>query len=278
MNTLLSKTALLLAVFTISNAAHSQPVWEPWRDLANHVPVAEDLIKERTKTGATEKKYQMQRITLGSGKAINVDEYVVRIDKTPTNMDLNSFQTYVRKNLNTFLNQNVAIFRPHNQDDQNLWNQASLAPPLGTIMVFEINVLVGIRDTAAVVVSKTGSSGWIFSPIKDSPLGDWGTHPVAGNRQFGFRINADGVLEFFTRAFDRVYTTDAGFGEKQAYEGADSLWRSLQTNLSAYIVTNGGTATVVKPNVPGGNIPLDKPRATKVCAPENNLPLCKAID
>lgn len=79
-------------------------------------------------------------------------------------------------------------------------------------------------------------------------------------------------MEFYTRAFDRVYPTQVSLNEKAAFEGANKLWKSFQTKLETFVKANGGSASKVAPNVPGGTVPSNKPQYAIVCAdPAINL-------
>jgi len=73
---------------------------------------------------------------------------------------------------------------------------------------------------------------------------------VSGTKEFGLEQNLDGSYNFYTRGVDRVTEwSDEFVGElpceqKDAFEGADALWTSLQDNLVNYInnPNNGGSA------------------------------------
>lgn len=260
---------LILAILLWLGPATSsiaQNTWDPWLDLINLQPAAAGLITERDNRGHARKDFDIQRIPEGEGDALNIDEYVVQIGTLPNGWSDTEFFGYVRKNLNSFLDQNSATLKPYKSGDANDWNSGTNAQ-LGTLMVFDIKINLAPDDLGAVVVSKTGSLSWVFSPVTDgvSELSsDWGTHPVAGNRMFGLR-GTSGSYEFFTRGSDRVYPTHVAAFENSAFEGADKLWRSLQANLSSYINQNGGSATVLAPTVPGGNDYTQKPQWAAVC-------------
>ncbi len=257
--------------FSTIHFAYADNVWTPWKDLANHKPAQAALIKARTDRGHDEKSYNIQKISEGSGDAINVDKYMVNITRLPNGWNKEKFFEYARSNLNNFFDQSISVFRPFSSADKTDWESGSNAQ-LGTIMVFKIKTGLGTFDDGAVVVSRTGDLSWIFSPIDDGFTGNFGTHPVAGNRHFGLREADDGSLEFFTRAFDRVYPVHVSLNQGAAFRGADALWRSLQTKLAAYVNANGGAASILEPDVPGKNVPKDKPQYSVVCAdPEIDL-------
>jgi hypothetical protein len=239
-------------------------VWSPWSDLAKFKPDAATLQQVRAGRGHVNKDYKVQRIDDGDGIAINVDEYVVRIDKLPAGRNKAQFFWDVRKNLNDFFDHNVSTFGGYTTEDDGDWSSHSNAL-LGTIMVFVIKTSDMTHDDGAVVVSKTTDFSWIFSPIDDGLAGSFGTHPVAGNRQFGLR-DVGRHMEFYTRAFDRVYPFQVKLAEQRAFEGADKLWKSFQSKLQVYVNAKGGSATVIAPNVPGGTVPATKPQYKVVCA------------
>jgi hypothetical protein len=256
---------LTLLAMAILGAPHAHAeVWSPWNDLANFKPDADPLKQARAGRGHSDKDYEIQRIEDGEGDAINVDEYVVRIDALPTGKNKARFFWDVRKNLNDFFDHSVSTFGGYNAADDGDWSSQSEAL-LGTIMVFVIKTPGMTHDDGAVVVSKTSDFSWVFSPIDDGLFGSFGTHPVAGNREFGLR-EVGGRMEFYTRAFDRVYPIQVSLDEEGAFKGADKLWKSLQSNLEAYVNANGGSATKISPNVPGGTAPSNKPQYAAVCA------------
>ncbi|WP_037317374.1 hypothetical protein [Ruegeria halocynthiae] len=261
------RTNLLFTVAALWLAATpgQSEVWSDWVDLANFKPDAAPLQQTRADRGHSAKDYKVQRIDEGTGSAVNVDEYVVRIDTLPSGMNKTQFFWHVRKNLNSFFDQSVASFDGFNGDDTGDWGSQSIAL-LGTIMVFQISTLGGVgNDEAAVVVSRTSDFSWVFSPVTDEALVlGFGDHPVAGNREFGLR-EVGGHMEFYTRAFDRVYPSLVSAAEETAFEGADKLWKSLQTNLENFVNSNGGSATKQTPNVPGGTVPANKPQYAVVC-------------
>lgn len=83
-----------------------------------------------------------------------------------------------------------------------------------------------------------------FTPIKmPFPIG---THPVAGNREFGLRPAGSGYV-FYTQAADRAY--DLTPPERIVLDGAQSLWRSMQTKVAAFVNAHGGQATITGPVV-----------------------------
>lgn len=258
--------ALSVGLLSCISEAQASNAWDPWSDLAKLKPNASELQQKRSQRAPGGNiSYSIQRVSEGKGIAVNIDEYVVEITTLPTGKNKRQFYRYVRINLNNFLDQSISPFLPESASDKDDWG-SQMKALLGTVMRFEINAMPVLpADTAAVVVSRSTDFSWTFSPIEDSAFtGDFGTHPVAGNRQFGLREKG-GKYEFYTRAFDRVFPFHVSQAEKDAFEGADKLWRSLQKNLVNYINNNGGSARALEPNVPGGNDPTKKPQYKDVC-------------
>lgn len=253
--------SILAAMHLAAPAAAAD--WTPWKDLSNFKPDQASLIQARKDRGASDTDYDIQRIKDGEGDAVNVDEYAVHISEMPEDMTKEALFKHVRHNLKDFLDTSVAEFRPYETLDKTDW-ESGVKPKLGTIMVFKIPIALGTFDDGGVVVSKVDQLTWIFSPINNGLLGDLGTHPVAGNRQFGLRT-VDDRIEFFIRAIDRVYPAHVSLDEGAAFKGADKLWKSFQSKLVSYITDKGGAATAPTPTVPGGNDPDAKPQYTDVC-------------
>lgn len=259
-----SGLAALMLTFAAPTIAQSAEL-SLWSELFHFKPDAKTLIEARSKrlqAGDTEKKYEVQRIADGSGKYVNFDEYSITIDQMPVGMNKAGVFKYFRENLDSLLDTSVARFIPYAKSDVTDWKKSPAQ--LGTIMIFEIKLGGGLDDKGAVVVSRASAETWIFSPIKSGiEPADFGTHPVAGNREFGIR-EMGGKVQIYTRAADRVYPTLVALAEGKAFSGADALWKSMQDKTKAYIEKNGGKATVNTPIAVGG---LDKkPAYTDVCA------------
>lgn len=76
--------AFLFITFAIIFNAKSESEWSKWGDLAKLKPNAKELIANRVDRGHDDDiSYEVQLVTNGSGKAIDIDEYVVQIDKLP---------------------------------------------------------------------------------------------------------------------------------------------------------------------------------------------------
>jgi hypothetical protein len=222
----------------------AEPAWAAWKDLLNFAPDRASLSAARSARGRPPLVFEVQRIAEAEKPVVNLDEFAVRIQTLPkvdgsllTDIQLLS---YVRKNLSLFMDGQVAQMGPHLPEDQTEWNQQAM---LGTIMLFHIYKIGLPLERGAVVVSKVSPRSWIFSPVKIG-AGIIGTHPVAGNREFG--IKPDGVEHLlYVRAADRPY--DKLPSEVIVFEGADALWTSFQSRLTKFVNDNGGKATIVTP-------------------------------
>ena len=224
--------------------AWAEPAWAAWKDLLNFAPDHEALSNMRAARGRPPLVFEIQRIANAEKPVVNLDQFAVRIQTLPkiggsmaTDIQLLS---HVRTNLNDFFDPKVAQLAPHLPEDQTEWNQQ--ATP-GTIMLFHINKWGIPIERGAVIVSKVTPRSWIFSPVKIG-AGIIGTHPVAGNREFGIRSEGRAQV-LYVRAADRPY--DKLPPEKVVFEGADALWTSFQERLVKFVNDNGGKATLVTP-------------------------------
>lgn len=176
---------------------------------------------------------------------VNMDYFSVKINTLPIingrRATPNQFLEYIRLNIDQFVDPTLAQFTPYHSvllgiDDRQLWSSNNA---LGAIVSITIP-----GDPGSVIVSRHNSSSWIFSTIKD-PLN--GTHPVSGNREFGYVYNTDGSYTFYTRGVDRL--TDIWGAAYQSWDGtpfknADALWTSFQNKVIAFANNpqNGGTS------------------------------------
>jgi hypothetical protein len=191
----------------------------------------------------------------GLGSRLNMDLFSVKItnmpDKSPgVKYTPAELFDYFRKNINSFVE--GSTFTPiednyYNIHETALWNSSN---PLGALIHIHISL-----DDGTVVCSDYSTSSWIFSTVK-APL-SWsydGIHPVAGNRQFGYSVDANGNMTIYTRGVDRVshnYSDTAKvlnyIIESTAFIGADSLWSSMQSILSNFVNTKNGSASIITP-------------------------------
>ncbi|WP_345991826.1 hypothetical protein AAEU33_07635 [Chryseobacterium sp. Chry.R1] len=93
------------------------------------------------------------------------------------------------------------------------------------------------------------TNAWVFTTIT-SP---WDSeHPVSGNRFFSYYMSGQDMY-IYTRGVDRVNLPifNAFPPEKNpAFNGADELWKGMQTKLKKFVKDNGGGengATIMPP-------------------------------
>jgi len=199
---------------------------------------------------------RIQAIDNAYSTAVNMDYYPVGITQMPMvngqRATLESLTNYVRKNINSFVDPNLAKFAPYTSyghDETALWNSSN---PTGAV----VNIDIGGPDNGSVIVSKSNTTSWTFTTIYD-PL--YLKHPVSGNRDFGIRPGGNGSLVFYTRGVDRMTTWDvttfqylhdqAGSLFPGPYNQGDKLWSSFQRKLTDFINSNGGSAGVGNPEI-----------------------------
>ena len=225
-------------------SAQADPAWSHWRDLISFAPDHPALVAARKARGRAPLIFEVQRIENAAKPVVNLDQFEVKLETLPTvgGAKLTDVQllNYVRKNLNSFFDLNVAKLGGHLADDQTEWNKGVV---LGTVMLFHIYKWGVPIERGAVVVSKSTPRSWVFSPVKIGS-GVVGTHPVAGNREFGIRPEGSGHV-LYVRAADRPYDTVPQ--ESVVFDGADALWSSFQASVSKFINENGGKASSVAP-------------------------------
>ena len=240
------------AVFTCSKTVCSECPTD-WNDLILFDPMKNTTVSENVKNRAKTQSpltlfnWHILKICAASGNKVNLDYYSVKIKKLPkfNNVVCSSefLFEFVRKHLNTFLDNNTASFTNYSSNDGTTWESTN---PLTSVMTFHIPIKGPIFDDASVIctsysVNQPTGSQWIFSPIQ-TPNDN--QHPVSGNRQFGLRQIGD-EYEFYIRGADRLTgTMDQLLGSTSAFEGADNLWRSFQSKLVDFINRNSGEAEI----------------------------------
>lgn len=231
------------SLLTIRDAL-ANPAWALWKDLISFAPDRPALVAVRKARGRAPLVFEVQRIENAAKSVVNLDQFAVKVDVLPTvgGAKLTDVQllNHVRKNLKSFFDANVAELGAHLPEDQAEWDKGVM---LGTIMLFRIYKWGLPIERGAVVVSSSTPRSWVFSPVKIG-AGIIGTHPVAGNREFGIRPEGTGHV-LYVRAADRPYDTLPP--ESVVFEGADALWSSFQANIVKFVSENGGNATAVAP-------------------------------
>ena len=107
-------------------------------------------------------------------------------------------------------------------------------------------------DDGAVIVSDFTTNDWTISTIMTA---NNGTQPFSGNRQWGWIINQNGNLEFFTRAVDVANISillnigaNTECQQETYYDIAEATWENLQQEIADWInspESNGGQATII---------------------------------
>lgn len=225
-----------------SGTASAKTEWDAWADLLNMLPGKGELDVARGKRGTEIVDYEVQRIEKANSKKINFDFYVVDVETLPPGtQSAVDLLAHVRKNLNSFFDQEYSEFKAYTDADGTDWS-ATNAAPLGAIMQFDIPAY-GLEEQAAVVASASTESSWIFTPVTIGSFSP-GEHPVSGNREFGL-LKKDGLAtRIYTRGADRALAGMLDPNEDTVYTGADKLWQSFQRLVAAYVINNGGKATV----------------------------------
>lgn len=205
-----------------------------WADLASFTPPPVVMDRINSLPGGV---WQVQDISNASSKKVNFDYFPVRIDRLPTvngaTVSADAFLNHIRRNINDFTD--GSDFNPFSEADAVLWNSTN---PLTTVISIEI-----FPDNGSVINSQYEPCCWVFSTLKTPPLYD-GTHPVSGNRQFGYSQNQDGSFTFYTKGADRLTTWYHALGMPLAFGGADNLWRSFQNHIKNYADQHGGIASI----------------------------------
>lgn len=163
---------------------------------------------------------------------------------------------YIRLNINDFFDElsfTPVVNQNYNLNETALWNSSN---PLGAILSINID-----PDAGSVVCSKynPATGEWYFTTLEVP----WdGTHPVSGNRAFGYYTDVDGKMVIYTRGVDRF-----GFGTHMlgdiggtaemvaqaiAFSAADEKWQNFQQKVANFVNqghSNGfnGMSNVITP-------------------------------
>jgi peptidoglycan hydrolase-like protein with peptidoglycan-binding domain len=183
---------------------------------------------------------------------INLDYYPVRVAAMPTGggatMTAPQLLEFIRRNINSFVDgsPNGCNFSPA---DALIDTPAWLPPFLDTgfpgavvsIDMFSSGVNV---DDGSVVLADIGMDHWIFSTLWTP---DDGSHPVSGNRMFGFVPSSAGEFIFYTRGADRTTSIVDETLSATVFGAAHRLWLSFQRRVAAFVNGNGGMAAAETP-------------------------------
>ncbi|MEO0535909.1 MAG: hypothetical protein AAF215_18800 [Cyanobacteria bacterium P01_A01_bin.123] len=212
------------------------PNLSAWKELISFRPlhsVQNAVIIARCKIQTIEK-------ALGD---VNLDYYPVEVSKLPKNngksMTPEEFLSYIRLNINRFVDTNISEFKPIDSSAEILWTSKK---PTDAVISIKMKLASISVDKGSVIVSRFSSDNWIFSTVYTAQ--DL-YHPVSGNRQFGFIKEENNKYIFYTRGADRLSTRLDRLGGNTAFSAADSLWKSLQKEIFDYVNQNGGSAKIL---------------------------------
>lgn len=90
-------------------------------------------------------------------------------------------------------------------------------------------------------MSEITHNHWTFSTLWTP---DDRSHPVSGNRRFGYEILSAGEYMFYTRGADRTTTALDNQISTTVFGAAEHLWRSFQRRVAAFVNANGGIAHI----------------------------------
>jgi hypothetical protein len=107
-----------------------------------------------------------------------------------------------------------------------------------------------VQDDGSVMCVEHQLCCWIFSTIR-TPSSDDGSHPVSGNRMFGFTENTNGTYTIFTKGFDRarfpLVLSLGGFASgNTSYDAGSNLWDSFLDKIEGYLNNNGVQNNITK--------------------------------
>lgn len=185
-----------------------------------------------------------------NGAVVNMDFFPVTITQMPkkSNGELYTQKElfdYVRTHINDFFDSlqfTPIVDTNYGINDSILWQSNN---PLSSIL--SINI---VGNEGSVVCSnfniQTGE--WYFSTI----TAPWdGSHPVSGNRAFGYYTDVNGNMVIYTRGIDRLTDGTYMYGpngilaeaaqQAVAFSQADSKWSNFQTKIKNFI--NSGQST-----------------------------------
>ena len=120
-------------------------------------------------------------------------------------------------------------------------------------------------DDGAVIVTHYNLNDWTIATIHTD---NNGAQPFSGNRQWGWFINENGNLEFFTRAVDvanistllKVLSFGSANTECQQdtyYNVAEATWQNMQQEIIQWVTTHQGQANL-SPNTTAIRVDREK--------------------
>jgi hypothetical protein len=231
-----------MSKINLSALFHTPINFKDWEDIVSFRP-SHDI--QRSLQGRTPLKWYIHKIEDALGP-INLDYYPVTVSTLPIigghRATAADFLSHIRKNLNKFIDTNIADIESYDTSEGQRWESSS---PLKAVMTWNMKVAgsfigyLGNLNDGSVVVSEFRPQHWIFSTIWTPRDLD---HPVSGNRQFGFIVNEDNSYTFYTRGADRTTNEIAYRLSTLAFGSAHQLWFSLQGKITQFVNSNNGNA------------------------------------
>jgi hypothetical protein len=176
---------------------------------------------------------------------INLDFYAVRVSTLPEiggrRATPEELLEHIRVNLNSFVDSRLAAFSPYEEPvDGTPWRGGTP----GAVM--HIDMRMGGEnwnpDDGAVVLAEKAPDHWTFSTLWTP--GDQ-SHPVSGNRRWGFFREDNGGYVFYSRGADRVTLVVDLAVDTVIFSAADWLWKSFQEKVYQFVNAHSGAATVL---------------------------------
>ena len=207
-----------------------------------------------TRTVSTTERWRIRTVDTGLGGVVSLDYYAVTIETMPRGFEGATLLSYLRLNVNDFVDTDQSAFSPYPDGGGVVGNTAHWESnaPLGSLVTIDIPM-----NNGTVLVSSAARNHWTFTTV-ESPLD--GLHPVSGNRRFGIKGGPSGTIVLYTRGVDRLTDLRMLIGNTSsrvvgslnerggvAFAGADDLWRSLQQRLVAFVRAHGGVARAEEP-------------------------------
>ncbi len=204
-----------------------------WADVVSFRPPT------AVQTALKQRGFYVHRLEDAWGQRINLDRYPVRISVMPmvngARMDAKGLLSYLRLHLKEFIDPKWSEFAPYDTQDGSVWDSSA---PEGAVIEIQMRTAGMTVDKGSVVCAESTDDHWTFSTVWTHR--DW-SHPVSGNRQFGYVTDA-GTYVFFTRGADRTTRIQYEMGDSMVFGAADNLWASLQKALEFFVNNHDGVA------------------------------------
>ncbi|QQT31728.1 hypothetical protein I6I99_03965 [Sphingobacterium multivorum] len=202
---------------------------------------------------------KVQSLENAMSGVINLDYYSITVNNLPSGFSTpEALLSYFRLNINNmFSSSKTAEFLPYvwyGVNDTNLWNSSN---PTNSVVAIDLGPEYG-----SVITTRATPQNWIFTTIYDP---NFLSHPVTGNREFGFTTNSNGSYTFYTRGVDRLtgigetfvqfmsdFTPDV-ISQYSPFDQGDQLWRSFQEGFTNFINNNNGSAFKITPTIKRAN-------------------------